>query len=78
MPLKEANDVFVQLSGGAKQVWDRAYSNKRVRSEGVVKVECREALSVLASVHGIGPGHNGSLSCLRLVTLDWVLEAAWV
>ena len=52
----------------------RVNSNKRIRSEGVVKVECQATLSVLASEHGIGPG-NKPLSCLRLVTFDWVLEA---
>ena len=74
MPLKEANDVFLQLPGGANQVRGRVRCNKRGRSEGVVKVESREARSVLASEHGIG---NGGLpvSCLRLKTLDWVLEA---
>ena len=74
MPLKEVNDVFLQLPGGANQVRSRVNGHKRVRSEGVVKVECRETLSVLASEHGIGPG-GVPVSCLRLVTLDWVLEA---
>ena len=73
MPLKEASDVFLQLPGGANQVYGRVRCNKRVRAEGVVKVECREALSVLASEHGIGSG-RAPVSCLRLVTLDWVLE----
>ena len=74
MPLKEANEVFLQLPGGVIQVRGRVNCNKRVHSEGVVKVECRETLSVLASEHGIWGG-GAPMSCLRLVTLDWVLEA---